>query len=290
MHALPDPTSLVLASGTSDPDGRPGTDAPLDPTRDTYGDLNLAFRVFNERLFQARLSPTLITLRASGRTYGYFCAERFIDTRTGRRVHEIAFNPETFAQRGVEDVLSTLVHEMCHQQQHEDRTASRRAYHNRDFELKMRAVGLVPSATGQPGGPSVGEKMTHYIDRDGPFLRVATELLDSDFRIRWADRFLTQAMPRAVIATAVPGGLARRRTSAPVEAAPAHPTQPSLTAAPQASKALSGAVVSVARPTTPAARSKSKHTCPGCAAAAWGKPTLQLVCGRCSVPFVVQGG
>lgn len=53
MHALPDPTWLVLSSGPDYPDGPPGNDAaPPDPTRDTYGDLNLAFRVFNERLVQ----------------------------------------------------------------------------------------------------------------------------------------------------------------------------------------------------------------------------------------------
>lgn len=218
-----EPTTLAIPSGVYGPDRIEAADA-LDPTRDLYGDLNHAFRFFNERLFAGGLQPTLITLRATGRTYGYFAAERFVDTSTGRRVHEIAFNPETFAQRGIEDVLSTLVHEQVHLLQYQDGSASRRAYHNKDFEKKMRAVGLVPSSTGQPGGPSVGEKMTHYVDIDGPFLVAARELVDNAFRLRWSDRFISQRFSRVVFAKAVPGGLNRRKGArAPEPPPPATP-------------------------------------------------------------------
>lgn len=283
-------TAAVLAtpSVSDDTDHDVLTVQGLDPTHDTYGDLTHAFRFFNERLFLGRLSPTLITLRATGRTYGYFSPERFVNPRGGQPVHEIAFNPETFAQRGVEDVLSTLVHEMVHQQQHEENTVTRRGYHNRDFELKMRAVGLVPSATGQPGGPSVGQKMTHYIDADGPFLQAATELLDRDFRIRWAERFLTRAMPRVVIAPAIPGAQAPRADrNAPPAQGSAPASAPNLTAAPSAS-AIAGVVGPAHKPVTAAARSKSKHVCPKCRAAAWGKPSLKLICGACAVPFALE--
>ena len=328
---------IMQPSGTYDPDEVTPLQG-LDPTRDMYEDLNRAFRFFNERLFEGKLQPSLITVRATGRTYGYFSAGRFVDTGKGKRVNEIAFNPEAFAQRGVEDVLSTLVHEMVHQQQYEGGTASRRAYHNKDFEKKMRAVGLVPSATGLPGGPSVGEKVTHYVDVDGPFLAAAKELVDAEFRLRWSDRFITQPYPRVVFAKAVDGAPARRRsaasnapqpggadfdddpfpplpsepaTPAPTLAAPepaappgrpmrpatagcansAEPASLSPASAPGAQPSPAPAEIlgglQVLRPKPRASASKSKHVCPSCGNAAWGKPSLRLVCGDCSEPYVL---
>lgn len=35
--------------------------------------------------------------------------------------------------------------------------------------------------------------------------------------------------------------------------------------------------------------SKVKYTCPGCAANAWGKPALRLVCGECEVDMAAEG-
>lgn len=278
------PANAAVPSGSYVPDDG----ALLDPTRDLYEDLNRAFRFFNERLFKGQLQPSLITLRATGRTLGYFSQGRFVETGTGKRVNEIAFNPEAFAQRGVEDVLSTLVHEMAHQQQFEDGTASRRAYHNKDFEKKMRAVGLVPSATGLPGGPSVGERMTHYIDIDGPFLRVARELIDSQFRIRWADRFSTiEGMSQVVIAAAVESAPARRAKAGEPGERPA--PDPIISAAGEVPRSrapvetLSG--IQVPRPQPKPNLSKTKHVCLVCGTSAWGKPSLNLICGDCQQPY-----
>ena len=48
------------------------------------------------------------------------------------------------------------------------------------------------------------------------------------------------------------------------------------------------------RPTTgrmeklrPTSRSKTKYSCPSCHANVWGKPSLQLICGECSIRFEV---
>lgn len=288
----------------------PGAD--VDPTRDMYEDLNRAFRFFNARLFGNSLRPSLITIRATGHTYGYFSAGRFVDTRTGERVNEIAFNPEAFAQNSVEDVLSTLAHEMVHQQQFELKTNSRRAYHNKDFENRMRAIGLVPSVTGLPGGPSLGERMSHYVDVDGEFLKAANELVDASFRLRWSDRFVTRALTRVVFAKAQPSAPTRRRGSAPdetppegsalpaaalvdppvsgVEAesevpSPAGPAMPPGVRVSPAPIDLMGEL-QVPRPKAKGTSSKTKQHCPGCYNAAWGKPSLHLVCGDCKLSFV----
>ena len=36
------------------------------------------------------------------------------------------------------------------------------------------------------------------------------------------------------------------------------------------------------------AASKTRYTCPGCAANAWAKPGTRLACGVCNVPMEVQ--
>ena len=92
--------------------------------------------------------------------------------------HEISLNPELL-KRPLDDVMSTLVHEMVHLWQQEYGTPSRGGYHNREWGDKMRQIGLVPSNTGQPGGRSLGQQMTHYIAEAGPFEDAYNEMPES---------------------------------------------------------------------------------------------------------------
>jgi hypothetical protein len=57
-------------------------------------------------------------------------------------------------------------------------TVSRKRYqyHNREWAAKMREVGLVPSDTGRPGGKETGQRVSHYIQPDGPFARALARL------------------------------------------------------------------------------------------------------------------
>lgn len=178
------------------PEGE-GIPPPGDPTEETYLELNRAFRVFNQLLFDGKLGPCLITFRARGRTMGYFSPNRYVNA-DGRRTHEIALNPEYFGTSTLEYTLSVLVHEMVHQAQYEQRTAGRSGYHNKDFAKRMRAVGLVASSTGEPGGHEVGPQMCHYVEPGGRFLEVARTILDEGFRARWADRYVRRRAPQWV--------------------------------------------------------------------------------------------
>lgn len=101
---------------------------------------------------------------------------------------EIALNPEHFGTRSIEDVLSTLVHEMVHLWQHHFGKPGRRRYHNKQWAEKMEAVGLGPSDTGKPGGNRTGESMTHFIIKDGAYAQVAAKLLTGGFEFSWVDR------------------------------------------------------------------------------------------------------
>lgn len=163
-----------------------------DPTRTMYTGLQDAYDYMNRHLFMPafgqQLPNCLLTLRATGKTFGYFSADRFVGD-DGKLAHEIALNPASFACRSVELSLSTMAHEMCHLQQHVDKSAGRSTYHNTEFSNRMEKIGLITSTTGRPGGKRVAQQMSHYIDPNGEFIRVIRPFLAEGYRARWADRF-----------------------------------------------------------------------------------------------------
>ena len=205
------------------------------PTKKTYDGLNHAYGFFNDRLFGGRLPPCLITMQRSKKAYGYFAGGRF-GTRDGREItDEIALNPSHFSSRTTEQSLSTLVHEMTHLEQHHFGTPSRSGYHNRELAGLMRAVGLIPSDTGAPGGKETGQSMTHYIEPGGRFEQACGELIRQGFDVPYVELWADEA--------------ARKKKAA----------------------------------------SKTKYTCPACAANAWAKPETRLICGDCAEPMLAEG-
>lgn len=149
-----------------------------DPTARTYSELTDAYAFFNARLFSGQLPSCLITLQRRKQVYGYFSDRRFT-TRDGTTiVDEIALNPSHFAERTTEEILSTLVHEMVHLQQEHFGMPSRGSYHNKEWARMMRAVGLIPSDTGEPGGKATGQRVSHYIEEGGRFALACAELID----------------------------------------------------------------------------------------------------------------
>lgn len=200
-----------------------------DPTTRNYHELTAAYDHFNAALFAGRLPPCLITLQRKNKALGYFAGGRF-GTRDGQEItDEIALNPTHFMGRTVEDVLSTLVHEMTHVEQHHFGKPTRPGYHNKQWAGLMRAVGLIPSHTGAPGGKDVGQQMTHYVEPGGRFERSCAALTGSGFVLPYVELWGE--------------GDATRKAKK--------------------------------------AASKTKYTCPDCAANAWAKPETSLVCGTC---------
>jgi hypothetical protein len=151
------------------------------PTQRTYKTLDDAYRFFNARLFAGKLPGCLITMQRSKKAYGYFAGGRFGSKDGAEVTDEIALNPSHFRNRTTEQSLSTLVHEMVHLLQHHFGKPSRVSYHNKEWAGMMRAVGLIPSASGAPGGREVGQQMTHYIEEDGRFAKACAELIGSGF-------------------------------------------------------------------------------------------------------------
>jgi len=154
------------------------------PTRETYAEMQKAYDFFNRELFQNELPPLLITYQRKARTCGYYSSKRWESSET--TTDELAMNPEHFRDT-IEEVLSTLVHEMCHHWQHHFGSPSRKGYHNTEWADKMEAVGLMPSSTGKPGGNRTGQRMSDYIIEAGPFEAATKKLLKSGFTLTWKD-------------------------------------------------------------------------------------------------------
>jgi predicted SprT family Zn-dependent metalloprotease len=159
------------------------------PTEATYTSLSTAYDYFNHWLFDNQLPPCLITMQRRNGSYGYFAGRQFANASTPEEVtDEIALNPTYFAQRKPIEVLSTLVHEMCHLWQHHFGKPSVNSYHNKQWAAKMVQVGLLPTATGERGGKQTGQKMTHLILPHGAFVLVAAKLQAEYPAILYHDR------------------------------------------------------------------------------------------------------
>jgi hypothetical protein len=87
----------------------------------------------------------------------------------------------------VEEVLSTLVHEMTHLEQFRFGRPSRAGYPNKEWGKLMKRVGLHPSNIGRPGGKETGQQMHHYIIEGGPFTVTCRALIETGFTIEYAD-------------------------------------------------------------------------------------------------------
>jgi predicted SprT family Zn-dependent metalloprotease len=92
---------------------------------------------------------------------------------------EINLNPKYLDRQYVE-WHSTLVHEMCHLWQEDYGHPSSGRYHNKEWSLKMEEIGLISSTTGKSGGKKIGNRMDHYIDRDGDFIKSFNSIPEED--------------------------------------------------------------------------------------------------------------
>ena len=227
----------------------------ITPTHETYGELQTAYSHLNQELFAGQLPGCLITLQRRKNTFGYLSQNQFVN-REGELADEIAMNPSYFASRKIEAVLATLLHEMVHLWQTKEGKPGRGRYHNKEWGTKMKSLGLHPSDTGEPGGKEVGDTVSHFIIEDGAFAISCVNLITKDFQLSWLDRF-PEAMQSQEPGTIVSAEL---RSIGIVEPEPKEPKNKS---------------------------NRTKFQCPGCSASAWGKPSLNLLCGDCGVEFEV---
>lgn len=237
----------------------------MEPTTETYGELQAAYDLFNAELFGGKLPNSLITLQRERKSYGYFSAERF-QKRDGTKTDEIAMNPLYFAVVPLVEIMQTLAHEMHHLWQFHFGTPGRGRYHNAEWSDKMKDSGLMPSSTGKPGGKTTGDSMADYPIEGGRFLKACAKLLTTDYRISWYDRFPSAAVVQAGqqshgLEMELPASL--------------------LTIASNES----GQIELAATGTTENKSNRSKYACSACGCNVWGKPALKIICGECHKVF-----
>lgn len=150
-----------------------------------YEALQAMFNYFNFKLFKNSLPDCIITLNRERNSLGYFVKAEGWQDKKGRQYNEIALNPDYMGlddkTRTDKDIMSTLVHEMCHLWQHYDGSEPRRCYHDKDFARKMESVGLWTTSDGTPNGKRTGQKMCHLIIEGGAFEKAFEEMPDDLF-------------------------------------------------------------------------------------------------------------
>jgi hypothetical protein len=166
------------------------------PSGEVYIPLLEAFTHFNKELFGCELPDCLLTVRAKGRTRGFYHAKRFAALKATAMADEIALNPGRFSTQSLKEIAGTFVHEMVHLWQHHFGEPGRHGYHNKQWAAKMREIGLMPSNTGAVDGKQTGFHVSHYIVDGGAFAQSYARLEASGWRIGWGDAAVTGAVER----------------------------------------------------------------------------------------------
>jgi hypothetical protein len=166
------------------------------PSEQTYVPLFDAFNHFNTELFVGKLPNCLVTLRATGKTQGFYHAKRFTALKGSATADEIAMNPVYFPTQPLREIASTLVHEMAHHWQEHFGAPPCKGYHNREWAAEMLAIGLPPSSTGAVGGKQTGFTMSHYIAEGGPFDLSYARLAASGWRLGWGEGAIAVENPK----------------------------------------------------------------------------------------------
>ena len=115
----------------------------------------------------------------------------------------------------------------------------------------MEAIGLMPSSTGQVGGDKTGQHMGDYVMAGAAFEVATAKLLKQGFRLSWYDR-------AADIPAPTPTGEGNGE---------------------------GGEGDGEGEDTATPSGKRIKFTCSKCKANAWGKGSLNLICGACETPF-----
>lgn len=229
---------------------------------------------------------------------GYASHERWIN-QAQEFVDELAINPEYFLGGTLLEICQTLAHEQCHIWQYHFGKPSRRKYHNAEWADKMESIGLMPSDTGLPGGRRTGERMADYVIAEGRFLSVAKKFIADGFDLPWVDRRGVSHEPsqHAFSASGVPVGfpqsdwqLVKKIGFSELESnfEPGASFEICTSLALPSKNKRDRSVENVVQ-FIPAAKkvTRAKYRCDCCGAQAWGKPSLNIICGDCNVPYIL---
>ena len=141
------------------------------PTPAQFSAYQQAFDYLNRTLFDNSLPDCMLSFSRRRRSsHTLFTAEQWRE-ESGSAASEISLNIKQLCESEPIDVLATLVRQMVHLWQERFGNPACNGYYNREWAEKMMEIGLIPSATGLPGGKQTGQGVKHFIEPNGRFER-----------------------------------------------------------------------------------------------------------------------
>lgn len=250
------------------------TASHISPTTQFYNEMQATFKYFNNLLFDGKLPDVMFTLQRNNQVMGYFSSDRWA-SKNGNKCHEIAINPSYVARSSVIEFMQTLVHEMTHLWQHSFGSPGRTTYHNREWANKMISIGLMPSDTGRVGGKTTGDHMNDYPIKDGRFLQCCIALIENEkFQLAWVDRYAKTSSNQIYDQ--------QNSTSQNFEwSADTIQTSTLELLTSPAADVVGGIDLIEYENSTVKSNAKTKFMCGECGVKAWGKASLNIICGNC---------
>ena len=250
----------------------------MSPTSELYAALEKAFDHFNASLFEGKLPRVIFSIQRQQSVMGYYSHKRWA-SQSNKYRHEIAINPSYVGRSSLIELFQTLVHEMTHEWQFKFGKPSRRSYHNRQFANKMKAIGLMPSTTGDPGGATTGEKMNDYAISNGKFIRECANLVSKkSFQLPWVDRY-ARVRNMEVESYDVP-------TSGSEEGDRLGIRESIFDHLTSLMSDLYSENTFVDNQASAAKKAKVRYSCEGCGINLWGKSGLDISCNSCELTLV----
>ena len=159
--------------------------APVTPTEDLWGNLQIVFNYLNDSLFDSQLPDCILNFATHRGSKGYFTPKRWVKTQQVEEVetsHEISLNP-MLLNEPKDIALSWLCRQMVHlwQAEYGIRHCGHQRYYNREFNDEMLRLGLPCSDDGTPQGKKTGFRQEHWIEEDGLFAKTIEAMPEDIF-------------------------------------------------------------------------------------------------------------
>lgn len=170
-------------------------------TSRTAGQLEKMFRALNAHFFNDELPEAIISLKKTVGAYGHFTVDKVWQAGEERR-YEINVSSATL-NRPIEEVCSTLLHEMCHEfateQNIKDTSGGGNSYHNKRFKAIAESHGL---------------EVAHHEKYGWTITTPGIELLEFIESQGWQDLQMVEGVSLWDVLGTLPGGAAQPGTGA----------------------------------------------------------------------------